>query len=255
MGAIAFRLLAASLCVAVATASVGFGNCTRSFPLDFIPDQPPGGQAICRDGAIAISYDVSMIDPAWSAYYITYEEASNEISGRLDFYADPDLKSLGIAQAPVDSDAFNTSWNRGHLAPSHINSYTKDTKKATYTMANIAPQEAIFNQQSWQKLENDVINWVLSTRSSLHIITGVAYKSRGNARRTYNNIAVPDYYFKVICDIDNRRSAGFFGDNNVGGKIDRFHTVYDVESIYGGRLFPEERCDTHHVNPTQWWTF
>lgn len=196
-----------------------------------------------------------MIDPAWSAYSITYEDVSNEISGRLDFYQDPDLKALGITQAAVNSDAFNDTWNRGHLAPSHILSYKMDTKKATYTCANIAPQYFTFNQQPWNKLETDVVNWITTYKLTLYIVTGVAYKSRSSPRRTYDNIAVPDYYWKVICDPVNKRSAGFYGSNDVGGTVNTFYTVKQVEALYGGTILPSTACNTGSVNPSSWWSF
>lgn len=249
-----FVAIATMLCFA-ASASVGFTNCTSSFHGGYIPHQPAGAVQICKDGAIAISYDVSMIDPAWSAYYITYEEASNELPGRLSFYEDPDLKQLGVVQAAVDSDAFNTSWNRGHLAPSHIMSYTADSKKATYTMANIAPQYGTFNQQPWNRLETHTLDWIVANKRSLYIVTGVAYKSRSSPRRTYDNIAVPDYYWKVICDASTGKSAGFYGENKEGGVIDSFHTVQDVEAIYGGNILSYYACHTYEVNPSDWWSF
>lgn len=236
------------------TASVGFSNCSGSFQGAYIPYQPSGAVQICKDGAIAISYDVSMIDPAWSAYYITPAEVDNEISGRLSFYEDPDLKTLGVTQADVNSDAFNTSWNRGHLAPSHILSYTQDSKKATYTMANIAPQYGTFNQQPWNQLENHVFEWIKANKA-LYIVTGVAYKSRSSARRTFDNIAVPDYYWKVICEPISGQSAGFYGDNNVGGTVKTFSTVQDVEAIYGGNIMSIHTCNTNTVTPSKWWTF
>ena len=250
---LSYTVVLALLCVA-ATASIGFSNCLNVFASGFIPDEPSGAKQICRDGKIAISYDVPMIDPAWSAYFITYDEASSEIPGRLSFYEDPDLQSLGVTQASVDSDAFNNSWNRGHLAPSHILSHTMDSKKATYTMANIAPQEGTFNQQTWNHFETDVFDWIVANKKSLYIVTGVAYHSRSSPRRTYDNIAVPDYYWKVICDLDGGRSAGFYGHNDHDGIIDTFYSVKDVEAIYGGALLPSA-CNTDTVNPTHWWSF
>ncbi|CUG90312.1 endonuclease, putative [Bodo saltans] len=249
-----FAAVLAMLGVA-ATASVGFTNCSASFLDGFVPHQPTGAVQICKDGAIAISYDVPMIDPAWSAYYITPAEANKEISGRLDFYADPDLKTLGVTQAAVNSDAFNTSWNRGHLAPSHILSYTQDTKKATYTMANIAPQYGTFNQQPWNQLETKVFDWIVAKSKALYIVTGVAYKSRSSARRTFDNIAVPDYYWKVICDPTTEQSAGFYGSNNEGGTVKTFSTVQDVETLYGGSILNQISCNTGNVSPSNWWTF
>uniref|UniRef100_A0A7S1MIY8 DNA/RNA non-specific endonuclease domain-containing protein n=1 Tax=Neobodo designis TaxID=312471 RepID=A0A7S1MIY8_NEODS len=249
------RVVAIALCVLAgsAVATVGFDNCSKTLINGYVPQMPANSVKICRDGEIAIAYDKDMVNPAYSAYYVTPDNMKTHISGRDGFYEDPDLKDLGIKQAAVDSDAFNTSWNRGHCCPNNIMSFSPDSKKATFTMANVAPQAAYFNQHPWQYLENDVISWI-TDHVALHMVTGVAYKSRTNARRTYDGIAVPDYYFKVLCDVTNGESVGFLGDNNGDGEgTAEMRTVEDVEKVYGGYLVPFSTCNPHRVNTSHWW--
>ena len=194
-----------------------------------------------------------MINPAYSAYYVTPEELKYTIPGRSDFYEDPDLRALGITQASYRSDAFNTSWNRGHLCPNHIMSFGEVAKHATFTMANVAPQAAYFNQHPWNMLESDVFDWI-KDNSALHMVTGVAYKDRSKARRTYDNISVPDYYFKVICDVEAGESAGFIGDTPAEEHdAMRMTTVREVEKIYGGWLLPGDACKIDSYDPSHWW--
>jgi len=244
----------AALIAATAFASVGFSNCTSQLMSGALPHEPTGAVQICREGAIAISYDTVMINPAWSSYFITPADCDKTITGRLSFYADPDLKSLGVTQASVDSEVFSDAWNRGHVAPSQMLSYSKSSKKAAYTMANIAPQAGTFNQQPWNRLENHVYEFVKTQRHSLYIITGVAYKNRASPTRNYT-IAVPDYYWKVICDPDREVSAGFYGHNIASGTANTFYTVKQVEELYGGTLFPESKCNTGVVEEDKWWSF
>lgn len=236
-----------------ALAAIGFSNCTSNFASGFVPSQPSGAVQLCKDGAIAISYDVTMVDPAWSAYYITSAEASDLLPGRNSFYLDPDLKQLGIKQAPVDSDAYNTSWNRGHLAPSHILSYSESTKRATYTMANVAPQAGTFNQQPWQRAEQKIVDWTASSGNDVYIITGIAYKSRANAQRSFDDIAVPDFYWTVLCDRANAQSVGIYGANIPSGSTSTFYSVATIEGLYGGALFPSTSCRTTTFNSSHWW--
>ena len=250
------RVVLVGLCVFVGAvvASIGFDDCSKAFINGYVPHYPSGAAKICREGEIAIAYDVDMVNPAYSAYYVTPADMKNHISGRDSFYEDPDLKTLGITQAKVDSDAFNTSWNRGHCCPNNIMSFNEIAKKATFTMANVAPQAAYFNQHPWQYLENDVISWI-TNNYALHMVTGVAYKHRDSARRSYDNIAVPDYYFKVVCDVTNGESVGFVGDNNGDGEgTAEMRTVQDVEAIYGGYLLPFSTCNPHRVNTSHWWS-
>ena len=246
----------ALLCtLSVVSATVGWDNCTNTFINGYEPHSPSGAVKICRGGILAISYDVDMIDPAFSGYYITPDDVKSVVPGRANFYEDPDLKSLGITQAKVDSDAFNTSWNRGHLCPSHAMSHTSFSKHTTYTMANVAPQEGYFNQHPWQELEQSVFDWI-KDHKALYIITGVAYKDRSKARRTFDNIAVPDYYFKVVCDKESQQSVGVYGDNtdNNQGVSALERVKYIEDEIYGGNLFPADACRTDHLDHSHWWT-
>lgn len=235
-------------------ATVGWGDCGIVWPdPTALPHQPPGAVQICRHNRLAISYDVSMVNPAFSAYYVTPQDCKNHISGRLDFYEDPDLRTLGIRQPAVDSLAFNVSWNRGHLAPNRIMSFSEEDKNASFTMANVAPQEAVFNQHPWNELEGHVFDWVCNY-NPLYIITGVMYKDRDHVRRTYDGLSVPDYFFKVLCDATNGQSVGFYAPNEVGSEgTEVQHPVADIERIYGGRLFPESLCNTTGVNQSWWW--
>ena len=242
-----------ALVLLAADASVGFSNCTMHFANGFKPVEPAGAVQICREGFLAISYDTVMVDPAWSAYYITYDDVKTSVPGRDDFYEDPDLRKLGVTQAAVDSHAFNTTWNRGHLAPSHIMSHTAASKKSCYTMANIAPQGGYFNQQPWNRLEQQLFDWILKKRSSLHIITGVAYKSRSRAVKSYG-IAFPDYYWKVACDMDAGKSFGIYGNNVERGTLTGLVPVSEVEALYGGTLLPRDVCQTDQIDPLYWFT-
>lgn len=243
------------------SASVGFGNCSSVFPQgSILPSAcgtfPPQSVALCRDGVIGMCYDAANVAPAWSAYYVTPSECKNNVPGRDSFYQDPDLKALGVTQASVDSPAFSTEWNRGHVAPSHVMSWTQDTKYACYTMANIAPQAAYFNQGPWAALETNVFNWILAN-SPLYIVTGVAYDDRNAPTKSYN-ISVPDYYFKVICDPQAKTSAGFYGRNDCvttcsNNTCGVFRTVAAVEQLYGGTLLPADLCNTGSVDESHWW--
>eukprot|EP00388_Colpodella_angusta_P042305 GDKK01055877.1.p1 GENE.GDKK01055877.1~~GDKK01055877.1.p1 ORF type:complete len:250 (+),score=39.99 GDKK01055877.1:40-750(+) len=217
------------------------------------PHEPANAVRICRSGVLAISYDVDMINPAFSQYHITPAQAKNLLPGRLSFYEDPDLLAMGITQAAVNSDAFSDDWNRGHLAPNHIISFSNVSKKSCFSMANIAPQAGYFNQQPWNALEGKVADWVASNEE-LFIITGVAYRSREAPTRTSNNIAVPDYYWKVLCQPTSGEAVGFYGYNNLTTKttID-FVPVTDIEEIYGGSLLPTSMCKTAAVNKNYWW--
>ena len=259
------HLLSASLAVAIfvatsADASVGWSDCRKSFAAGYHAVAPHGAVAICRDSTLAIAYDPIMINPAFDAYFLDHTKERSLEPGRDNFYEDPDLKSLGVTQASVESHAFNMSWNKGHLAPSHALSHTSASKHATYTMANVAPQAGHFNQGSWARLEDSTLDWITSNNRSLYVITGVGYKDRSRASRTDNGIAIPDYYWKIMCDKDAKKSVGFYGENIQGQhacgpakKVKEIQTHY-----YGGAtgqygdLFDNAHCKIDELDKSHW---
>jgi hypothetical protein len=219
-----------------ASASVGWDDCKEHFIDGYHPNTLKDSVAVCRGGFYAVSYDADMEDPCFSAYHITRTDTRNNIPGRVSgFHEDPDLKALGIAQASEDNPVFSSDWNRGHLAPSRILSYSDAAKKETYTMSNVAPQWWKFNQQPWQDLEENVFNWINSSSSSsaeLYIITGIGYKDRSTAKKT-DGVATPSYYFKLLCDPRAGESVGFFGGNDESGEwsTEVYRTVHEVADI------------------------
>ena len=245
-------VVASILLVCTASASIGWSDCRSAFPSEYYPVGPPGAAAICRDGVLAIAYDPIMINPSHSSYFLDHKKEENLLPGRSSFYEDPDLKELGITQAAYKSDAFNTSWNRGHLAPSHALSWTEESKKATYTMANVAPQAAVFNQQPWNHFESDIVGWVTENDRSLYVVTGVGYKDRSKPRRTFDGISVPDYYWKILCDKEAGKSAGWWGENTSDNDgLSAVTTVKDIEDNYFGTVSSGKQQENAHLFPAE----
>eukprot|EP00388_Colpodella_angusta_P017396 GDKJ01043000.1.p1 GENE.GDKJ01043000.1~~GDKJ01043000.1.p1 ORF type:complete len:140 (-),score=11.23 GDKJ01043000.1:305-673(-) len=121
-------------------------------------------------------------------------------------------------------------------------------------MANICPQGGYFNQHPWEELEAHVATWIAG-HQALFIITGVAYKNRAAPTRTVDNIAVPDYYWKIICEPTTGNAAGFYGLNSPDTQnTTDFVPVAQIEAMYGGRLFPATMCKTAVVDQSFWWT-
>eukprot|EP00759_Apiculatamorpha_spiralis_P006823 PhF_6_TR14086/c0_g1_i1/m.22503/K01173/ENDOG; endonuclease G, mitochondrial len=238
-------------------AAIGFNGCKSLFHKGFFPDQYQPSTPLCKLGVLAISYDNAMLNPAFSAYYVTPAEVKQDAGGRMSFYEDVELQNANVAQAPLSSQVFKAGYDRGHNAPSDVLSYNKTVQTQCYTMANIAPQISNFNRGVWAQLEADVRSYISSSNTALHIITGVGYQDRTKADRPYDNIAIPSYFFKVICDPKGKKSAGFYGENaaNGGGTTTTFRTVkYIEDNIYGGQLI-DASCNTGTVNPSDWWQF
>lgn len=276
-------------------AGFGFSNCTDMFVNEngrpFFPAVPQRENAVelCVNGVLATAYRPKYRDPAWSAIYVTPEDAKNNIPGRYShFYEDPTLKAASIQQADPDSDTWSSEWNRGHLIASRINSYTEVGKVATYDVINIAPQEAYFNQRIWLQMENDIFEWLDGGIDALNIVVGVRIDPDNVTWGADKKIAIPDYFWCAACSQNKRQSAAWWGWNapstvqkkaitsnkqHLSGSSSHpqfvrsatgnnhpslgFVSLATVDELAEkiakfGDIFPKDLCRTNQVDPDYW---
>jgi DNA/RNA endonuclease G (NUC1) len=236
-------------------ASQGWNECSEMWVRPgWHPEQLPGAVAVCREGHIAISYDKKMSLPAFSSYYITPERMQQPGIPSTQWYNDPDLAQMGIAQRTHLPPAFHDTWNRGHLAPDQLMDWSYESRDSCYTAANYAPQGIQFNGIPWAELEDLVGRHVVRTEKPLHVIAGVAYDDRENPN-VEEGVTIPDYFFMVLCDPASRQSVGFYGrnENVVSWESHVMRTVKEIEALYGGSLFPNDMCRTEMLNENHWW--
>ena len=69
-------------------------------------------------------------------------------------------------------------YERGHLVPVNILSYSNESARATFTFTNCVPQIAGFNKGQWRKYERKIKKYAQQTCSSeggtLFLITGIS---------------------------------------------------------------------------------
>jgi DNA/RNA endonuclease G (NUC1) len=222
--------------------------CNRHLYQGIPPMSPSSSKYLCQNDNFAVSYDTTMLNPAWTSIYIKYTDAVKDKGGRKNFVRDPNLDE----QASVSSSAFKDPLNHGHLVPSYIVSFDKDVDGpwyCCYYMSNISPQYGKFNQQCWANLENRTRNFILTNEVNMYIITGVAYKNRDLVKRI-DNVAVPDYFFKVLIT-DDGNCVGFYGNNVDEVSYDCLvkHLISDIELLYKGKI-----ADCKY-DPTYWKNF
>lgn len=226
------------------------------------PSQLPNKVELCQGGAFATSYEPSKLNPHFSTWQVTTAQARSYIVGRNSFIQDSDLRAIKVPQANGSSNVWSTEWNRGHLAPSRMLSYSEWSKDQTYHYSNVAPQWWYFNQQRWEKLEENLFVWVRDRNDTvLYITTGVEYEPWRRIQDDFvfnDSVAMPDYYFTAICDVASGESAAFFSlnQNDDGGMLQRYRTVRELElELYGagGNVFDRVLCrTTSPVNASHW---
>lgn len=257
-------MLRGSIIKAVSSAIVSLTSCSFEFVSQYIPSSPsfipnPSPDelpVICNNGWYATMYYTPYKMPIWSGYQASPGNVSRIQGGRRDFKLNPLLRP--DQQAPVDSDAFNTTYNRGHLCPSYIMSWDKSEDGPwydTYYMTNVAPQYWTFNQQEWADLERDVIDWIDSTQKSLYIFTGTGFWNFSSApsKKSYDGIVVPDFYFKAMCQPYDRQSRVIIASNDESATgWDKSLPVSEIEKILGTKLYPPTECNTGEVDINYW---
>ncbi|CAG2206536.1 unnamed protein product [Mytilus edulis] len=137
--------------------------------------------------------------------------------------ANNNIATFGSKQA-VDVDYTGSGFDRGHLNPQLYHCETNDSRKATNTLTNIAPQVPSFNQGIWNKFETTLYDISKSVLPS------------NNRFISNGRVNVPDHYWTAVCcDSSGANgalrnegwSAGFVGGNVNNSSI----FIYSIQNF------------------------
>ena len=161
-------------------------------------------QIIEHKGFVA-SYNAVTLNPNWVAYELTKEEASGQEASRTDkFTPDPAVKGV-ISDT---HDYTGSGYDRGHMAPAADMKWDKDAMAESFYMTNICPQDRELNGGAWLELEQKCRYWA-KKYGSLYIVTGPYYLNTEEFNVIGDNeVAVPDAFFKAVCQCRNGRWVG-----------------------------------------------
>ena len=221
----------------ISTLLIFFSACKKKEKLPAIPELPEvGSNEIISHTAYTLSYSEEHEQAEWVAYELTAEEATSENAERTDdFRQDPDV-STGSA---TTTDYKNSGYDRGHLMPAGDNKLTKEVMSESFFMSNMSPQNPQFNRNRWRFLEDQVREWA-EENDGLYIVT--AGVLTGNLETIgINQVAIPEYYYKVIMDCDISKGIAFLMPNeNLNDQTFRDYvvTIDEVEAVTGINFFP-----------------
>ncbi|XP_052103004.1 endonuclease domain-containing 1 protein-like [Mytilus californianus] len=134
--------------------------------------------------------------------------------------------TYGKKQA-LGTDYSNSGYDRGHLNPQMFNTLDDDTRYATNTFTNIAPQYEPFNLGTWQDMEKKLLSTTKAEcnfpGARRYVIVGVQPSSNRYIERDIGNqqdvkrVNVPKFYWTAICcdtstatDTDDREKGWSF---------------------------------------------
>lgn len=95
-------------------------------------------------------------------------------------------------------DYKGSGWSRGHMAPAGDMS-TPEGKAQSFSLANIAPQDASHNSGAWSKIEQDTRRYVRRAKGDVFVITGPLFEG-ATERIGPDQVLVPTGFFKMVQD-------------------------------------------------------
>lgn len=186
--------------------------------------------------AFSLVYSEQHEQAKWVSHILTsdiidvYQERAN------DFREDPLVKtrssidedyfSRTLKAGSIDQYNYNSyGYDRGHLAPSADFRWSKTAMSESYFYSNISPQLGAFNQGKWAELESMFRNYIYEHQETqLYIVTGpLLTDSLAVIKKSINDLSIPEYFFKVALDLQNRKAIAFLLPNK---EIDDPLSVY-----------------------------
>ena len=170
--------------------------------IDFeIPELKKGDQVIRHKG-FSLLYNETYEQANWVAYELTANETIKKFERTNHFISDP----LIITGSADNSDYMGSGYDRGHLAPAGDMEWSAESVAESFYYSNMSPQVPSFNRGIWEKLEEFVRNNAVANQS-LYVVTGPVLKS-GLKVIGHNQVAIPEYYYKVIIDYNDPEKKG-----------------------------------------------
>ena len=151
------------------------------------------------------------------------------IKERPRFYAEP---LIDEPYRVYSYDYSNSGYDRGHLAPDAAFDWSQESLEATYSLANIVPQDKDVNQHQWVKVEEHARKEA-KLLDEINVLNIVIF-SKDSKRIGKDKIAVAKGFYKVIYNIKKNYKECFYYENNA--------TLND-NSLYGNRVDCKKALD------------
>lgn len=172
----------------------------------------------------------------WVAYELTYEETQGTVPRAKKFTQDPAARGV---QADND-DYRNSGWDRGHLCPAGDMKWSIQAMDESFYFTNICPQNPNLNGGDWKDLEEKCRS-LTECYGRIYITCGAIVGQAINGTLGYNNIVIPDAFYKVLLVKTSMgyESIGFYFENKAGNRNLSYYarSVDEVEQLTGIDFF------------------
>lgn len=177
--------------------------------------------------AYSLDYNEDYEQADWVFYELTKAEVLNKKVPRKDkFIPDP---SATISSA-LATDYYKSGYDRGHLCPAADNRWSQTAMEESFYMSNMSPQHPDLNRKIWAELEDKVRDWAVFNEK-VFVATGPILADGYKLKIGKSNVAVPNYFYKVVADLTGSeiKGVGFIfvnGQNN--GELKYYATSIDM---------------------------
>ena len=221
-----------------------------------------------KHSALFLEYAEEFEQAKWVAHIITPDVITGRAYRSNDFREDP-LVNTGTAiekdyflKFPKEDGTFEYDgfgFDRGHLAPSADFRWSKKALSESYFYSNMSPQRPGFNRESWAELEGSLRGYIQDhPTTQLYVMTGPVLKEGLPViERGVNKVAIPEMYFKVVLDLENKQAIGFLMPNQktTYPLISFAKSVDEIEELTGLNFFSkitsEEEIEKS-IDKTNW---
>ncbi|MBT5403612.1 MAG: DNA/RNA non-specific endonuclease [Crocinitomicaceae bacterium] len=218
----------------------------------------PTSDLVIHHKALSIAYWEDYEQAKWVAHIISPEIINGSVHRTNDFRIDTLVRSGSSeeldffvkSQNEEGQDIYDGfGYDRGHLAPSADFRWSRVALSESYYYSNMSPQFPEFNRGIWAELENQIRAYVSAhPKNQLHVVTGPIFEGEVSfIERSKNQVAIPDYFFKVILDKKRNSSVAFVLPHarNIHYPLDTYIvTVDELEKRTGYDFFPNIENDS-----------
>jgi endonuclease G len=193
----------------------------------YFPSADLSNGGIINHLAYSLDYNEEYEQADWVIYELTKEEVQNKKVARKDKFAkDP----ATIISSALPTDYYKSGYDRGHLCPAADNRWSQDAMDQSFYMSNMSPQDPDLNRKIWKELEEKVRDWAVDN-DNVFVVTGPILADGFKKQIGKSDVAVPNYFYKVVADLtgDEIKGIGFIfvnGENN--GELKNYGCSIDM---------------------------
>lgn len=193
-------------------------------------------EQIIKKKSYIASYNKDTKIANWVAWHLTSEHTEGSIGRGNMFHEDEEVPS---PKATVE-DYKGSGWSRGHMCPAGDNKWDAEAMYQSFSLINVCPQNASLNSGLWNSLEIDCRNWAKRFHD-IYIICGPVFFQQNHEVIGFNEIYVPEAFFKVVLCLNGKpKGLGVIVKNTAGNKKKDiyYNSIDQVERITGMDFFP-----------------